>query len=56
VDLLSDAGRGDILAWRSPTIEQHVDTGHVVILAETPTLDAGKLFALNSVTSSDKFL
>jgi hypothetical protein len=38
VDLLSDAGRGDILAWRFPTLERGVDTGHVVILAETPTL------------------
>ena len=28
VDLLTDTGRGDIMAWRSPTIEAHVDTGH----------------------------
>jgi hypothetical protein len=46
VDLLTDAGRGDIMAWRSPTIEAHVDTGHVVILAETPTLDAFGRLAL----------
>jgi hypothetical protein len=44
VDLLTDARRGDIMAWRSPTVEAHVDTGHVVILAETPTLDASGAF------------
>jgi hypothetical protein len=39
VDLLKDAGRGDIVAWRFPTIEPHTDTGHVVILAEAPKLE-----------------
>jgi hypothetical protein len=38
VDLLTDAGRGDIMAWRSPTIEAHVDTGHVVILTGAQAL------------------
>jgi hypothetical protein len=36
INLLSDAGRGDVMAWRFPTIEPGVDTGHVVLLAETP--------------------
>jgi hypothetical protein len=52
VDLLSDAARGDILAWRSPTIEPHVDTGHVVILAETPTLDPSGEFYVVRVYDS----
>jgi hypothetical protein len=52
VDLLSDAGRGDTLAWRSPTIELHVDTGHVVILAETPTLDPSGEFYVVRVYDS----
>ncbi len=52
VDLLSDAGRGDILAWRYPTVEPHVDTGHVVTLAETPTLDASGEFYVVRVYDS----
>ncbi len=52
VDLLTDAGRGDIMAWRSPTIEVHVDTGHVVILAETPALDASGEFYVVRVYDS----
>ena len=43
---MKDADRGDILAWRFPTIEPHTDTGHVVILAEAPRLAAsGERFA-----------
>ena len=52
VDLLSDAGRGDILAWRAPTIEAHVDTGHVVTLAETPHLDPSGEFYVVRVYDS----
>jgi hypothetical protein len=52
VDLLTDVGRGDIMAWRSPTIEAHVDTGHVVILAETPTLDPSGAFYVVRVYDS----
>jgi hypothetical protein len=52
VDLLTDARRGDIMAWRSPTVEAHVDTGHVVILAETPTLDASGAFYVVRVYDS----
>src|ERR1700722_277104 len=40
VDRLEDANRGDIIAWRFPTLEPQKDTGHVVILAETPRLAA----------------
>jgi hypothetical protein len=53
VDLLSDAGRGDIMAWRSPTIELHVNTGHVVILAETPALDpSGEFYSVRVYDSA----
>ncbi len=52
VDLLSHAERGDILAWRSPTIEPGIDTGHVVILAETPTLDSAGEFYVARVYDS----
>jgi hypothetical protein len=52
VNLLSDAGRGDIVAWRAPTIELHVNTGHVVILAETPTLDPSGEFYVVRVYDS----
>ena len=38
IEFMADARRGDILAWRFPLIEKGHDTGHVVFLAETPTL------------------
>jgi hypothetical protein len=40
IDLLKDARRGDIIAWRFPTIEIDENTGHVVFVADTPTVDA----------------
>jgi hypothetical protein len=44
IELLSEAQRGDILTWRFATIQEGEDTGHVVILAETPNLDATGAF------------
>ncbi len=42
-----DARRGDIMAWRFPTIEQDENTGHVVIVAATPSLDpSGDFFVV----------
>ena len=38
IELMADTRRGDILAWRFPEIEKGHDTGHVVYLAETPTI------------------
>lgn len=35
---MGNARRGDILAWRFAQIEKGHDTGHVVYLAETPTI------------------
>ncbi len=44
IELLADARRGDILAWRFPTVEKGHDTGHVVIVAETPVEDDAGIF------------
>ena len=52
INLLSDAGRGDVMAWRVPTIEKGKNTGHVVILAETPKLDASGAFYVARVYDS----
>jgi hypothetical protein len=52
INLLSDAGLGDVMAWRFPTIEKGVDTGHVVILAETPRLDPSGAFYVARVYDS----
>ena len=53
VDLMKDANRGDIVAWRFPTLEAHSDTGHVVILAEAPKLAAsGDFFTVRVYDSA----
>jgi hypothetical protein len=45
INLLRDARRGDMIAWRFPKIEPHHDTGHVVFVAETPTEDGAGIFS-----------
>jgi hypothetical protein len=53
VDLLTDARRGDIMAWRFPTVEEHEDTGHVVVVADTPKLDpSGDFFVVRVYDSA----
>ncbi|WP_428338702.1 hypothetical protein [Mycobacterium sp.] len=53
VDRLSDARRGDVMAWRFPTIRTHEDTGHVMLLAEPPTLDgSGEFFKVRIYDSA----
>jgi hypothetical protein len=55
IDRLTDAGRGDVMAWRFPTIHPDIDTGHVMILAESPTLDpSGEFFAARIYDSAAK--
>jgi len=55
VDKLEDARRGDVMAWRFPTIERGEDTGHVVILAESPTFDpSGKFLVVRLYDSAAK--
>ena len=52
INLLSDAGRGDVMAWRHATLVKGKNTGHVVILAETPRLDASGAFYVARVYDS----
>jgi hypothetical protein len=52
IDFLMDARRGDILAWRFSEIEKGHDTGHVVFVAETPTVDDSGNFAVHVYDSS----
>ena len=52
IDLLHDARRGDILAWRFPTIKKDQNTGHVVFLAETPTLNDSGFFSVRVYDSA----
>jgi hypothetical protein len=53
IDFVSDARPGDIVAWRSPTIEIGQDTGHVMIVAAAPTVDASGVFSLPVYDSAD---
>jgi hypothetical protein len=52
IDLLKDARRGDIIAWRFPTIEKGQNTGHVVLLAETPTAADSGIFSVRVYDSA----
>ena len=53
VDRLKHARRGDVMAWRFPTIEPDINTGHVMILAETLTLDpSGEFYAVRVYDSA----
>jgi hypothetical protein len=52
IDLLQDARRGDILAWRFPTIEKDQNTGHVVCVAVTPTVDDSGVFSVRVYDSA----
>jgi hypothetical protein len=53
IDLLKQASAGDIMAWRSPTIKEDENTGHVMILAETPS-DLGGSFSVRIYDSAAK--
>ena len=52
IDFLRDARRGDIVAWRFPTIEEHHDTGHVLFVAETPPEDSSGIFSVRIYDSA----
>jgi hypothetical protein len=51
---LSDARRGDILAWRFPEIEWGKHTGHVLFLAQTPSIDDAGNFRVRVYDSADQ--
>jgi GH18 family chitinase len=46
IDSLKRARRGDIIAWRFPTIETDENTGHVLIVAGRPTADASGTYSV----------
>jgi hypothetical protein len=53
VDQLSQARRGDIIAWeRQASSQQPGDTGHVVIIAATPTKKTKNLYEVEIYDSS----
>ena len=43
---LRDARPGDIIAWRFPTVEKGHDTGHVLVVAATPTSQSSGIFTV----------
>ena len=53
VDFLQDARRGDIIAWRFPEILPAHDTGHVLVVAETPRVLEFGVFAIRVYDSAD---
>jgi hypothetical protein len=52
IDFLRDARRGDIIAWRFATIKTDENTGHVLFLAETPSVDNGGVFSVRVYDSA----
>ena len=52
VEVLADAARGDLIAWKLP-LEPHKDTGHVVFVASTPTVDDQGNFTVRVYDSAD---
>lgn len=54
ISLLRDARRGDIIAWRFPAIEKGHDTGHVLIVSDTPTADDSGVFSVRLYDSAAK--
>lgn len=54
INLLADARRGDILAWRFPKVEVGFDTGHVVFLAETPVVGEGGVVSVRVYDSANQ--
>ncbi len=51
VEILVDAARGDLIAWQLPP-EPDQDTGHVVFVADTPTVDDQGYFAVRVYDSA----
>jgi hypothetical protein len=54
IEVLADVRRGDIMTWRFPEIVPGENTGHVLIVAETPSLDpSGEFFVVRVYDSAD---
>jgi len=52
IEFLKDARRGDMLAWRFPTVEKGHDTGHVVFIADTPKAMDNGIYAVRVYDSA----
>ena len=52
VDRLTDASRGDVIAWRFPTIEIGKDTGPVLIVAKAAVIDPSDAYDIRVYDSS----
>jgi len=52
IDLLRDALPGDIIAWRFLTIEVDENTGHVMIVAATATVDHAGVYSVRVCDSA----
>jgi hypothetical protein len=52
IDFLRDTRPGDIIAWRFPTIERDLNTGHVLFVAAPPTIDASSVYSIRVYDSA----
>jgi hypothetical protein len=52
IDFLRDARRGDLIAWRFPQVEKGHDTGHILLVADTPIGDAEGSFTVQVYDSA----
>ena len=52
IDFLADARPGDVMAWRFPKIEKDQNTGHVVVIATVPILEADGLYSVRVYDSA----
>lgn len=52
IDFLRDTLRGDVIAWRFPTIERDENTGHVLFVAAPPTIDASGIYSVRVYDSA----
>jgi len=52
INFLRDARPGDVIAWRFPTIERDENTGHVLFVAERPTVDALGIYSVRVYDSA----
>jgi hypothetical protein len=52
VEVLAEAARGDLIAWRFPQIKRGHDTGRVVVVADTPDMDDQGHFAVRVYDSA----
>jgi hypothetical protein len=54
INLLKDARRGDMIAWRFPEVVKDEDTGHVLFVADSPVADDSGIFTVRVYDSAVK--